>query len=444
MNTRARIAHRSLGAVTALAAGLALCACSIDFGDDDDDGPRCADDDGSIALPDGFCAALVADDVGHARHMTVTPSGDLFIALADGDPMMGDETKGGVLALRDEDGDGTADRQIRFGDGGGNGIAWRDDVLYFAQNDRVLQWELPDGDLEPREDARVLVDGLPDDGDHTNKSIVFAPDGGMFVNIGSASNTCQVANRELESPGVDPCPELEIRAGIWHYPPDSLLRVSDEGERWASGVRNAVALAIEPTTGQLVAVQNGRDQLHENWPDLFTAEDDAMLPSEELFLVDRGADYGWPYCYHDGNLDQKVLAPEYGGDGETIGRCEAVEEPDATFPAHWAPLSIHFYRGEQFPAKYREGAFIAFHGNRFDPEPGEDLPGYSVEFAPFDGGRPTGEVLGFADDFAGDEGPLPDAAEHRPVGLAEAPDGSLYISDDKAGRIWRVYYGLHQ
>ena len=432
--SRARNAFRSRHAAWALVAILPLGACVLDL-DFDGDG-RCQSGNGGISLPEGFCASVFADDVGAARHMDVSPSGDVFVAIAD----QMDGTKGGVLALRDADDNGVADTQIEFGAAGGNGIAWRDDSLYFAQNDRILRWDLSDGRLEPEGDPEIVVSDLPDTGDHVNKSIAFDADGAMVVNIGSASNSCQEENRALESPGIDPCPELAVRAGVWRYPADSEQRVFAEGERYAMGIRNAVALAIEPSDGRLVALQNGRDQLHENWPELYSEEDDEELPSEELFVVERGGDYGWPYCYHDASLDEKVLAPEYGGDGEEVGRCEAVMEPDAIYPAHWAPLSIHFYRGDMFPRDYRGGAFIAFHGNRFDPEADRDLPGYSVEFQPFDGARPDGEFRRFADDFAGTAGPLPDAARHRPVGLAEGPDGSLYISDDKSGRIWRVYY----
>jgi glucose/arabinose dehydrogenase len=436
MGTRTRNPFRVRRA-WALVAFVPLSACVLDL--DSNDGP-CDGDDGGITLPVGFCAAKIADDLGHARHMTVSPSGDLFVALADG---MDDGVMGGVVALRDEDNDGDIDMQEEFADAGGNGIAWHNGFLYFAENDRIVRWAMPDGQLRPAtsSDHEVVIAGLPNIGDHVNKSIAFDRDGAMYLNIGSASNTCQEQNRELHSPGVDPCPELTVRAGVWRYEPDSGLREFSQGERYAMGIRNAVALAVEPTTNRLVALQNGRDQLHENWPELYTAEDDTRLPSEELFVVAEGGDYGWPYCYHDGELDAKVLAPEYGGDGETIGRCEEVEEPDATFPAHWAPLSIHFYRGDMFPSRYHGGAFVAFHGNRFDPEPGTDLPGYSVEFQPFERGRPTGDYSGFADEFAGTGGPLPDAARHRPVGLAEAPDGSLYISDDKTGAIWRVFYG---
>ena len=109
-----------------------------------------------------------------------------------------------------------------------------------------------------------------------------------------------------------------------------------------------VALDINPRNGRLYGVQNGRDQLSELWPEIFTPAQDLVLPSEELFRIDLNADYGWPYCFHDPDRG-KVLAPEYGGDGTIEGRCAAVREPLSRFPAHWAPLSMLFYTGHQFP-----------------------------------------------------------------------------------------------
>ena len=126
----------------------------------------------------------------------------------------------------------------------------------------------------------------------------------------------------------------------------------------------------------------------------------------------------------------------FTGDGEST----AVAEPQVALPAHWAPLGAHFYRGTQFPARYRQGLFVANHGSRFSPEAGGAPPGYNVVFVPFVEGQATGLWEVFMAGFAGDARPLPDAAAHRTVGVAEAPDGSLYVSDDKAGRIWRIEY----
>src|SRR5690606_37403827 len=142
----------------------------------------------------------------------------------------------------------------------------------------------------------------------------------------------------------------------------------------------------------------------------------------------------------DGRQERKVLAPEYGGDGTTVGRCATMEGPIATFPAHWAPNGLHFYSGDQFPDSYRNGAFIAFHGgfNRPDPFPDE---GYNVLFVPSSAELPSGDAPVFAEGFVGPGAVnLPGDADHRPVGLAEGPDGSLYITDDRGGRIWRVMF----
>jgi glucose/arabinose dehydrogenase len=414
-----------------LAAALAS-ACGEEPAPDDDFVP-CNGESG-LRLPEGFCATVFAEGLGRARHMAVTPSGDVFVAVqgVGGRP-------GRIVALRDENRDGVADRKEMFGTRGGNGIAWHDNVLYFAQDDRILRYTVPDGELRPIDDALVAVSGLPVDGDHDSKSVVIGDDGEMFVNMGSASNSCQVDNRARQSPGIDPCPELDYRAGIWRFDADAIGQTPADGQRYATGIRNANALALNEA-GVLWAAQNGRDQLYENWPLRYSPDDDRRLPSEEIFRIREGADYGWPYCYHDAELDEKVLAPEYGGNGYTIGRCAAVEEPYATLPAHWAPLGMHFYEGGLFPERYEGGLFVANHGSRFDPQ-AQNPPGYDVVFFPANEGGVLGRSYEtFADGFAGGDRPLPDAARHRPVGLAEAPNGSLYISDDRGGRIWQVFY----
>jgi glucose/arabinose dehydrogenase len=409
--------------------------------DDGGDGATvmCDEDNGSIELPDGFCASVFADGLGAARHMTVTPSGDVFVAVANA---FDGSAVGEVVALRDTDGDAIADETERFGDNGGNGIAWRDDQLFFAEDDRIIRYDLPDGELLPAGEPEVVVSGLPADGDHVSKTIVFDDAGDLMVNIGSASNSCQEENRVAASPGVDPCPELAIRAGIWTFASDVIDQVQEDGVHFAEGLRNMVALAVQPGTGALFGVQNGRDQIYDSWPALFEPADELELPSEEMFLIDGETEYGWPYCYHDPFQDQKMLAPEYGGDGVEVGLCADVETPDYFFPAHWAPLGMLFYTGDMFPERYLNGAFVAFHGSRFEPEATGDLPGYNVVFVPFDGDLPAAgrDFEVFASEFAGDARPLPDEAEHRPVALAQGPDGELYISDDHAGRIWRVIY----
>jgi glucose/arabinose dehydrogenase len=404
-----------------------------------DGGPgdaRCAPDNGGIVLPDGFCAAVVARSLGRARQMTVSPSGDLFVAIG---PTPSGSNPGRIVSLRDTNGDGRADIRRNIGQLGGNGVAWRNGQLYLAANDRVLRYPLPDGRLVPTGPAEVIVSGLPATGDHPAKTIVFADDGDIILNIGSASNSCQERNRRRESPGIDPCPELDERAGLFRFA-DQPGQTAADGVRFAMGVRNANALTTHPETGAVIGAINGRDELFQDWPDFYTLEDDRRLPSEEMGVFAQGQDWGWPYCYHDAVRGEKMLAPEYGGDGETIGRCEAVQEPLYAFPAHWAPLAIAIYNGTAFPERYRGGAFVTFHGSHYEPQPEGELPGYNVSFLPLDGTAPAGDFEIFASDFAGPERPLPQRAQYRPVGVAEAPDGSLYISSDRGGTIWRIFY----
>jgi glucose/arabinose dehydrogenase len=290
-----------------------------------------------------------------------------------------------------------------------------------------------------------VVSGLPNTGDHISKTVVLTDRHDLFVNIGSASNACQVQNRVAQSPGVFPCPEMPVRAGVWEFDARRTNQTQNDGRRHATGLRNMVALAVNPLDGELYGVQHGRDMLFENWPQFFTQEEDAVLPAEELVRIRRGSDNGWPYCYFDAvRRHRKVLAPEYGGDGKRVTGpngidCARFNEPLVSFGAHWAPNGMEFYEGDQFPRRYRNGAFVAFHGG-FDRAP---LPneGYQVAFVPFDDkGRASRNWETFADGFAGSDGPLPATAKHRPVGVTEGPDGSLYISDDRGGRIWRVIY----
>jgi glucose/arabinose dehydrogenase len=389
--------------------------------------PACAADNGGITLPDGFCAVVVADQVGSPRHLAIAANGDVFVALL-GHP------RGGVLALRDTTGDGKADVTAHFGSEGGTGIALGPGVLYFSSATTVYRYALRAGALSPLGDATIIVPDLPAGG-HSARNLALSADGRtLFVNVGSSSNSCQLNDRAAESPGRDPCPELATRAGIWRFDATKPDQRQADGTHYGIGIRNAVGLALAPD-GQLWATQHGRDQLGQNWPKLFTIEQSAEKPSEELLRVNAGDDFGWPYCYHDLERGHLVLAPEYGGDGTQVGRCAQKKEPAVAFPGHWAPDGLTFYTGTQFPERYRGGAFIAFHGS-WNRAP---LPqaGYRIVFVPFKAGQPSGGYETFADGFWHENGAGP---QHRPVGVAVGPDGSLYITDDAAGRIWRVMY----
>ena len=403
-------------------------------------GGACDADNGGLTLPSRFCAVVVARNVGRARHMAVRANGDLYVAL-DPDPS---GAGGGILALRDNDGDGRADVQVRFGTLGGNGIDVRGNDLYFAPDDRVVRYTLLPGELVPNTAPVTMVSGLASNGDHHRKTVKISRDGAsMFVNIGSEGNSCQVQNRVDFSPGKEPCPELPVRAGVWRFSATQPGQTLASGIRYGTELRNMNALAINPLDGKLYGAQNGRDQLFDNWPNLFTAREDAILPGEELFLIEPRKLYGWPYCYWDGVRGKKVLSPEYGGNGRLIGRCAQRANPIADYPAHWAPLGMTFYRGEEFPNRYRDGLFIAMHGSRFDPTLQPAGPGYNIVFQQWRAGKPVGQWTEFAGGFA--QGNFtPTGAAHRPVDVAVAPDGSIYISDDKGGYIWRVRYRKEQ
>jgi len=409
---------------------------------------QCDPDNGGISLPTGFCAVVVADIVmdgkpAAARHMAVTPNGDIFVAInAPGNQ----NPSFGIVGLRDDDGDGRADERSQFSPGvGGSGLAWDRSELFFGANDRVLRFRLAAGQLMPSGNPEIVVAGLPNTGDHISKTVVLTHDRRLFVNIGSSGNACQVANRQAQSPGIFPCPDLPIRAGVWQFDARGTNMTEANGRHFATGYRNMVALAINPENDELYGVQHGRDMLFENWPQFFSVEEDAVLPAEEFVRISRGSNNGWPYCYFDAVFERrKVLAPEYGGNGHVVSGpngidCASFNQPLTTFGAHWAPNGLTFYSGRQFPRRYRGGAFVAFHGG-FDRAP---LPneGFKVMFVPMGGnGRPSAEPEVFADGFAGSTGPLPATAVHRPVGVTEGPDGSLYVSDDKGGRIWRIVF----
>ncbi len=415
------------GLVTLLLAGCAPADAPTSAAPGD-----CDPDNGGITLPEGFCAVVFADLDGAARHIAVRPDGDVFVAAA----ARRDGSGGGVWALRDTTGDGRADVIVRFGaeSTGGTGIVIEGDQLWFAPDDAVLLFRVPAGALEPAAGPDTIVSGLPADRSHRAKSLALRGDS-LFVNIGSPTNSCQEQDRQPRSPGIDPCPALETRAGIWRFDARRIGQSRVDGDHFATGIRNAVAIGIRPTDGALFAVQHGRDQLGSSWG--FSDEESAAKPAEELLHVERGDDFGWPYCWFDPETGRKVLAPEYGGDGQAEGRCTGKKGPVYAFPAHWAPDGLLFYRGGNFPARYQRGIFVAFHGswNRAPLPQG----GYNVAFLPLDGDVPGAAFEVFADGFAG---PVvqPGDAEHRPVGLAEGPDGALYITDDQAGRIWRVTF----
>jgi glucose/arabinose dehydrogenase len=407
----------------------------------------CDEDNGSISLPSGFCATVFADNIGHARHLAVAPNGDVYVNTWIHKDMSGNiptNPPGGfIVALRDADHDGHAETTERFGatfqpgqEGGGTGIAIYNGALYAEIAGTIVRYAMS-GDLSPKSQPETVLSGLPLKDGHTMHPFVIAKDGALFVNSGSATNSCQAKDRTLESPGLKPCPELATRAGIWRYDANQTGQTFSAAGRHATSLRNTVALAIDSRDGGLYAVIHGRDQLGDNWPKLYTETQNAELPAEVLARVEPGDDFGWPYCYFDGTQNKYVLSPEYGGDGgKAIGECANRKQPDVTFPAHWAPEAMAFYSGSAFPEKYRGGAFVSFHGS-WNRTPTQS--GFLVAFVPFRDGRPAGTYEEFATGFAGTNlPPDPKQAAYRPMGVAVAPDGSVFVTDDTKGRVWRI------
>lgn len=408
--------------------------------------PMADKDNGGLFLPGGFEALVVADSTGRARHLAVNNNGDIYVKL-----ISSDSKSGGNIALRDTTGDGRADVIVSFGGteakrtSYGTGMMIHDGYLYYSSATVIYRNKLTPGKLIPEGEAEVVFTDDHEHGIHWHitKPVAFDKKGNMYIPFGGPSNACQdisqTPNGAPGGVGLDPCPELELHGGVWKFDATKTGLTQKDGVKFASGLRSVVAMQWNPVDDNLYIVMHGRDNLHSLFPNLFSAWQNAVLPSEEFLRVTEGDDFGWPYCYYDQIKEKKFLAPEYGGDGKIEGRCADMDLPVMGFPGHWAPNDLLFYQGDQFPARYKNGAFIAFHGstNRA-PYP---QAGYFVGFIPFENGEPTGEWEVFADGFGGVDTIVNTSdARHRPMGLATGPDGSLYITDSKKGKVWRVMY----
>jgi glucose/arabinose dehydrogenase/mono/diheme cytochrome c family protein len=433
------------GAATVVIAAPQVASASAQDGAGTTQSHACAGDTGGITLPQGFCASVFADNIGHARHLVVAPNGVVYVNTWSGAYYKNDTPPPGgfLVALKDTKGDGHADVILRFGETvaagghGGTGIGLYKGGLFAEINDRIDRYPLEEGQIAPKGKPETIVSGLPLTGDHPMHPFAIDGTGNLFVDLGSATNTCQEENEMPQSPGIRSCTELETRGGIWRYDANKMDQHFSPKERFATGLRNGEGLSFD-ASGRIFATQHGRDQLSENWPRLYTSEQGQNLPAEELVQLEHGADYGWPKCYYDGYQQKLVLAPEYGGDGgKDVGVCAQKQGPVAFFPAHWAPNGMQIYNGTQFPEPYRGGAFIAFRGS-WNRAPGPQ-GGYNVVFQPLADGKVSGPYIVFADGFAGALKD-PGRAAHRPSGIAVGPDGALYVSDDMHGRIWRITF----
>ena len=387
---------------------------------------------GGIHLPEGFAATVVVDQLSGGRHLVVNENGDIYAHLHTA------YEGSGIVALKDTNGDGKADEIKGVSPMTGTGIEIHNGFLYYSTQLRVFRSPLlKEGmGIESKIDTLALLRG--DDG-HSEKPFTFDKVGNMYVTIGSLSNACEQPLRTGNSPGQNPCTELETRAGIWQFSDSKPMQDVKDAKRYATGIRNAVAIFWDDASNSLYAAQHGRDDLHRYWPKLFTEAENVELPSEEFLQINDGDDFGWPYCYWNHFEGKKFLNPEYGGDGKKQERCAGIKPPVAAFPGHWAPNDLLFYKGDQFPAKYKNGAFIAFHGSWNRLNHAQD--GYRVVFVPMKDGKATGPYEDFATGFIGNKEIFsPGDAKYRPCGLAEGPDGSLYILDSQKGRIWRIMH----
>lgn len=333
------------------------------------------------SLP-GVKVSVFASGMIGARFMAENSDGVLFLSV----PL-----DGTVLALPDRDKDGAADEVIVFARGlkRPHGLAFRNGELLVAEAGSVVALRDDDNDLKA-DSKKIITDDVPSGGGHWTRTVVIGPDNAIYVAAGSSCNACVEEDRR--------------RAAVMRF-------VDSKAELYATGLRNTVGLEFHPTTGRLWGVDNGRDMLGDD------------IPPEEVNLIEKGKDYGWPYCYGKKNPD-----PELG----SVERCQKTTPPQVEMQAHSAPLGVAFGYGLKFPNMIKNSLLIAFHGswNRSVPT------GYKVVAVPFnDKGMPTGKPFDVITGWlVGEE------AWGRPVDVLVGRDGAMYVSDDHAGAVYRVTY----
>ncbi|WP_044198157.1 PQQ-dependent sugar dehydrogenase [Dyadobacter tibetensis] len=379
-----------------------------------------------IKLPSGFRAQIMAKDLGTTRHMAINELGDIFVRLSklkDGH---------GMYILKDRNQDGIIEDQQLLGDYPGTGIVIGGGYLYTSSNSAVFRYKLgKGGELPANAEPTQLISGLVDHGRDNAKPLTLDRKGNIYVTIGSYNDNCR---QEGSGTGMAPCTILDSAGGIWKFNAARANQKFSDGKRYVTGLKNAVGIDWDFNTNSLYATAHGRGKFDDKFPQYYSAQQSAELPAETLYKVKEGDDAGWPYIYYDQFQNKKMLAPEYGGDGKKTAGERAID-PIQAFPAHLGPNALLFYTGSMFPKRYRNGAFIAFHN-----QSPELKKGYMVAFVPFVKGKP-GQWEIFADNFAGVDLAMPDGpVQHRPCGLAQGPDGALYVSDDLNGTIFKISY----
>ena len=339
-----------------------------------------------LKMPDGFKISKFADDLGKARMMTVGPQGDVYVTSREGR----------VYRLKDTNNDGKADRKEEIiTKEGAHGVTIHDGMFYLVTVKEVFRGKLNEdgsvGELEK------IIDDLPDGGQHPNRTLKFGPDNMLYITVGSTCNACKETNKES--------------ATIVRANPDRNNR-----KVFAKGLRNTLGIDWHPETGKMYGVDHGIDWLG----------DDEQ--KEELNLIEEGKDYGWPYIYGDGKFNE-ADEPENMTWEEYAAKAE---NPELLFTAHSAPMDLIFYTGNMFPPEYKNNALVTFHGS-WNRKPAS---GYHILHIDFENGKPV-KSEDFVTGFLTEGGTAHFA---RPVAIVELQDGSVLVSDDSQGIIYRITY----
>ena len=338
-----------------------------------------------LKLPEGFSITIFAKNLPNARTLAISESGVVYV---------GTRQQGDVYAVKDNDGDGFAEKRyvIARNLNMPNGVAYKDLNLYVAEVSRIIRFNHIENHLDNPPEPIVIYDKLPSDKHHGWKYLRFGKDNRLYTAVGVPCNIC--------------LPEKDIYS--------SLVRLNKDGSGFeiiARGIRNTVGFDWQPGTNKLFFTDNGRDYMGDDLP-----------PDELNKWTEKGQHFGYPFC-HAGNVPD----PELAGDI----KCEQFIAPEWKFKAHIAPLGMRFYTGEQFPKRFKNQLFVAQHGswNRSKPH------GYRIALVNFENGKPVSEQAFITGWLTKDDKVL-----GRPTDILQMPDGSLLIADDTLGVIYRVTY----